>query len=423
MISTIACTARLAARWLTVAAACGMALAGYARAISFQFDAPAAILTSEDMERNGILFPDGIMWFVRKDGVDQYYVSGAGGTLSGAGKTARLPHGTYKFAGSLDKFVPAKLENGRPAYSLADGRKQPSPDGSDFDRDYAGGGPTYLFNLGTGRGPVFLQIYHGEYHLLPNKGLPGYGASGMAISYDGGDTFEKIGQIVSPHLSRTGFFDEQVNGGMWADGAMVEANADGHRESVPAGGRVAQDAQRYFFMIFTDHNEPRERYVGLSIARVRKADLLEAIRQRKAPIFRKYYNPSGAVTFEKDFFTEPGIGGRSTPILFNVGQYIGSPGVVYDSYLRGFVLFYQTNQKQIILRTSENLLQWSDPVTAFSLDASSDLRVFYPSVAGKDVDPEVPGQTFYLYFLVRERPPTGPFLNSRLMREQVKVTP
>ena len=63
----------------------------------------------------------------------------------GAGIAGNPPQGTYKFVGTLDHFVPAKRgANNLPQPSMVLGRLQPSPDGSDFDRDYGGGGPVYL---------------------------------------------------------------------------------------------------------------------------------------------------------------------------------------------------------------------------------------------------------------------------------------
>jgi hypothetical protein len=406
----------------------------------FHFDEPTIILSTQDMVHNGLMFPDGTMGFVRQQGRDPYYVSGSGGRSSGVGLSAKLPTGSYAFAGTLESLRPSRQRDGWPANSLSSGRQQPSPDRSDFDRDYAGGGPTYLLQLPDGRGSaddvcahaselqkvvpvrrvILLQIYHGEYHLLAPQSMPAYGGSGMAISCDGGGTFEKIGQILAPRVSREQFLAAHGTGGLWADGAMVEADARGERDcgkSACAGGDT-----RYYYLVFTDHNSSDERYTGLSIARIRVEDLLSAVRQRRAPQFRKYFNPSGAITFDGDYFTESGIGGQSTPILYVVGKYMNTPGVLYDAFLRKFVLFYQANQKEVVLRTSENLLSWSPAEIAYRLDPASSRKVFYPSVAGDGADPQVLEQMFYLYFLVREQGEHG-FVNPQLLRQRVSVMP
>jgi hypothetical protein len=386
------------------------------------------------------MFPDGPLGFVRQEGRDSYYIFGSGGSFNGVGTSAHLPAGSYRFAGTLESFHPAETRNGWPVWSLTSGSQQPSPDGTDFDRDYAGGGSTYALAAsdshasidvicrGTSmvgekpvtRRDVMLQIYHGEFHLLAPKGMPAYGGSGMAISCDGGVTFEKIGQILAPHVTREEFLAAHLTGGMWADGAMIAADAQGERncETAVCGGQH----EGYYYLVFTDHSAPDEHFTGLSIARVRAGDLLKAIRERRPPQFRKYYNPDGAQTTERDYFTEPGIGGRSTPVVLATGQYMNTPGVVYDANLRRFVLYYQVNQKQVELRTSKNLVSWSPPAVAFRLDPASARRVYYPSVAGDGTDPQVLGQKFYLYFLVREQTDNR-FANPKLLRERVSVTP
>ncbi len=413
------------------------ASAGEAAPVAFQFDQPTTILSTQDMDRYGLFFPDGTLWFVRHDGPDPYYVFGSGSSSNGVGRAAHLPPATYVFAGTLESLHPVNQRNGLPVGSLMSGEQQPSPDGADFDRDYAGGGPTYslmasdrrtLFDEVCGRAAsaggsaarsgVLLQIYHGEYHSHPQPRVkgPGYGGSGMAISCDGGSTFLKIGQILAPHVGRNEFLSTHDTGGLWADGTMVEGYAHGEHDCASSA------CEKYYYLVFTDHNSSDEPYSGLSIARVRADDLLNAVRQRRAPVFRKYYNPSGELTFAGDYFTEPGIGGRSTPVVFTPGQHINTPGVVYDEYLRRFVLFYQSNQKQVELRTSPNLISWSAPTVAFRLDAASDRKVFYPSVAGDGPDPQLLGRMFYLYFLVREHV-DGRFSNPELLREKVSVAP
>ena len=55
-----------------------------------------------------------------------------------------------------------------------------------------------------------------------------------------------------------------------------------------------------------------------------------------------------------------------------------------------------------------HLLSWSDAAVASHGDPASTTRLFYPSVAGEDADPQLPGRSFYLYFLLREPQPTAP---------------
>jgi hypothetical protein len=401
----------------------------------FHAEAPTVILSTDDMNHLGLLFPDGTLGFVRRPGTgDPYYILGAGGRLGGAGGDARLPPGSYAFTGTLDSLKAVSGPSGRPDFKLTVGSRQPSPDSADFDRDYAGGGPTYVLPAaggprtvgsvcGAGKSPsdgVWLQIYHGEFRLQPPQGLPAYGGSGMAVSCDGGATFNKIGQILSPHVSRQEFLAANRASGLWADGGMVEANSRGIH-SCPTS--ICNDhSGQYFYLVFTDHNSTAERFTGLSLARVPAPDLLGALREGRAPSFRKYFNPAGTLDFDADHFTEPALGGRSTPVLFTVGQHMNTPGVIYDTALQQYVVFYQANQKQLVLRTSKDLLNWSDPEVTYQVDADSERHVYYPSLTGDGQDPQMAGRNLYLFFLVRDTTGHG-FHNPQLLRQKITVMP
>ena len=70
------------------------------------------------------------------------------------------------FVGTPDKLMPAQFNGSYPKPSLELGRLQPSPDGSDFDRDYAGGGPTYIArDLGEMGLAIFITASTGSFTL------------------------------------------------------------------------------------------------------------------------------------------------------------------------------------------------------------------------------------------------------------------
>ena len=301
-----------------------------------------------------------------------------GGSTAGLGPGQGIvPFGTYKFIGTLDHLAPGKMGPQWPAYSLTKGVLQPSPDGRQFDRDYGAGGPIYAIPGSS----ALLQIYHGEYYCPPPTGH--YGGSGMAVSRDGGDTFTKIGQILSPHVSQNEFCQSGTKGGFWADGAMIAADAD---------GRHSGAGDTYEYILFVDHNSLGEPYIGISIARASKADVFTAISKGQAPQFKKYYNPSNAPGPLGQFFTEPGLGGSSTPIVAISKYFIGTPGVLYNSDIHKFILYYQYNQQHIAVQTSENLFAWSPPQNIVDVDPSANVRLFYPSMVGSGANPAAPGK-------------------------------
>ncbi|MBV8910349.1 MAG: hypothetical protein JOZ89_06280, partial [Gammaproteobacteria bacterium] len=296
-----------------------------------------------------------------------------------------------------------------------------------FDRDYAGGGPTYALSLdaaavssGTRSPVVLVQIYHGEIDAARGMSQVAYGGSGLAVSRDQGKTFRKIGQILAPHASRDDFFRAGRRGGMWADASMIEADARGSRASRP--GASEPERERYFYLIFTEHHQAQEKCIGLSIARIRKHDLVAALIDQRVPDFRKFYRSSPASEWQAADFSEPGLGGESTPIVAAPGDYINSPSIAYDVVLGRYVLAYQVNQKEIRISTSDDLRHWSEPQVVAARPRESSQRVFYPSLIGREDDPTALGGSFYVYFLERDRDAQGRFSNPRLLRQRLEIS-
>ncbi len=384
---------------------CGVVVisAGPARAQQFSAGPMKPVLTTQQMTLDNVYYPDGAIGvLLQSPGV--YSIYGAGGSFGGIGPGGNVvPSGTYKFSGSLSSFAPAQLNGAYPKPSLELGRLQPAPYGETFDRDYAGGGPTYIYGVDNRK--KLVQIYHGEYHYNYPAGLPFYGGSGMAISEDNGASFLKIGEILSPHLTQQQFYDLNEKGGLPVDGFMIEADA--------SGNYVAPNApvnQVYCYDIFTDRNSAAQRQ-GFAIARVAKTDFLDAISLNKAPLFAKYYAPDGA-------FDQPGLGGSST-LIVSQADAIAWPQAIYCDYLHKFLLFYQTNQNSIQVRSSSNLMSWSAPVTILTTPNAA-LKMFYPTAVGTGSYPSVLGKTFYLYFQLRDA--TGQ-LKPNYLRSEITVSP
>jgi hypothetical protein len=377
---------------------------------------PVPILTTEDMRGFGLFYPDMPVGVVQ--GPDQRYLSfGPGGSFAhiGPGRDRR-PTGTYKFVGTLDHIVPAKTGPDGPLPSLVLGRLQPSPDGSDFDRDYAGGGPTYAVTLpGRQNQPILVQLYHGEYQPDYPRGRS-YGGAGIAVSRDWGDNFTKLGQILGPHVPRDAFFAGDSRGSIFTDGFLVEADAKGNH----IAARDPDPASVYEYLIFADRASVRER-PALVIARIAQSELLDAVAYGRAPGFKRYYAPPGDRRPATTLFTESGIGGAATPIV-QQDDYLAQPEAVYDDFLRKFVLVYMVNQRSIMLRTAENLFHWSNPVTVIPAAADPDLRVFYPSLVGVVPNPQAFGSKLYLFYLQRTQVPDHGNDRPRLVRVTITLT-
>jgi len=361
-----------------------------AQAESFQVAPPITVLSTQQMQKFGIDYPDLNLGALRKGGGGKYFIFSSGGSFGGIGPGITVvPPGTYRFLGSLNNFAPSQYKGPYPAASLLLGRLQPSPDGSDFDRDYAGGGATYEENV-DGK-PSLVQIYHGEFWKNYPNGSQFYSAEGVAVSFNGGSFFTKLGEFLTPHVTREQFFASLQPGqtaGVSSDGFLVEADVNGNAIAANAG-------EIYLYEVFEDLESVGSR-PGFAVGRIKKADFLEALSMQKVPLIKKYYQPGGG-------FTEPGLGGSSTLVVTQGTDFIAKPQVRYSPYLRKFVLIYQTNQNKVQVRTSTNLLNWSQstPITLIDSSSNPNLKTFYPAAVGLDADPALLGQKFLLYFQQR----------------------
>lgn len=95
-------------------------------------------------------------------------------------------------------------------------------------------------------------------------------------------------------------------------------------------------------------------------------------------------DPEGrAGTWKKWFeggFSEPGLGGRSTPIV-NLDQFPGgNPSVHWNTFLLRWVMVYHTWPGSIVLSQSDDLISWSLPESVIEPEAGS--KVWYPTIVG-----------------------------------------
>jgi hypothetical protein len=150
-----------------------------------------------------------------------------------------------------------------------------------FDNGYAG--ISAVVRLGS----TYYGFYHAEDRegmpALPG-GIPGFYASIGVTRSDDGVTWRKVGQVITSSQPKDWIaFPNQGDRGAGEPGAVV--SKDG----------------RYVYLYYTEHSRVQGRGVDICVAR---AELSGG-----PPLpgsFKKYYNGS---------FSEPGIGGRDTPVV------------------------------------------------------------------------------------------------------------
>jgi hypothetical protein len=103
-------------------------------------------------------------------------------------------------------------------------------------------------------------------------------------------------------------------------------------------------------------------------------------------------------TWEKWFegaFTEPGIGGRATPIPQLSGHRGGNPSVLWNTFLKRWVIVWHRWVGDLWISTSEDLMAWSKPKVLLQ-KPSPEGRVWYPTLIG-DTD-QFGGETVTLLY-------------------------
>ncbi len=175
----------------------------------------------------------------------------------------------------------------------------------EFDNGYAG------VNGAVCRGPSgeILVVYHGEDQegmKTIGQGIPGfYCRVALAVSRDNGATFQKLGPIIESASAK------DTNG----------PTAQGEGEPF----MVAEPSGKYLYVYYTMHNLRAHPTIGL--ARCPVAEALDP----KA--WRKFYAGD---------FTEPGLGGRETPVMSDPDPRAGTTfsDVVFVPSRNEFVMVY-----------------------------------------------------------------------------------
>jgi len=318
--------------------------------------------------------------------------------------------GIFAFTGTLDRVTGG--EGCRPLF----GRGDRAP-GWLFNANYSGGGQVIPLDDHGKR--VWLMTFRGEYHWKnPARadGLCGGGANpafaggvpcyystlGLAVSTDGGNTFRVAGesvQLTDPLTASKG----TGTGRNIGYGSLVVADANGRQLGNPL--QDPKKAYVYLFFVSSGKDLPGACMVAQcpGVARARYDDVVSAVLSGNphavAKLFRKYDQSL------PDPWSEPGTGaspdlsiggGTFSPLYQGPGLGIVIYDRAFDVYL-GASTSFATGHPAIVIRTSTDLIHWSEPIGPPIDDGKR--AVSYFTMLGETGDPNIAGSEPRIYFM------------------------
>ncbi len=326
--------------------------------------------------------------------------------------------GVFGFTGTLDRVTGG--EGCKVLFSGGDG-----PPGWVFNANYSGGGQVIpLDNHGK---RAWLMTFRGEYHWKnPARadGLCGGGANpafaagvpcyystlGLAVSTDGGNTFRVAGesvQLADPLTASKGA-DTSRNIGY---GSLVVADANGRHMADPA--QDPRNAYVYLFFVSSGKDLPAACAVAQcgGVARARYDDLVSAVLSENpyavAKLFRKYNASSPEPWSQPGTGVSPDLsigGGTFSPLYQGPGIGIVLYDRAFDVYL-GASISFATGHPAIVIRTSADLIHWSEPIGPAIDDGKR--AVSYFTMLGETEDPAIAGLEPRIYFMSTEEGKVG----------------
>ena len=340
-------------------------------------------------------------------GEDRYRFFGAAGGGRRCPPTA-WKEGVFSFTGTLDRVTGG--DGCRILIGAGDG-----PSGWLFNANYSGGGQLIRFAAHGQSG--WLMTFRGEYHwknpASPNGLCEGGGAAfaggvpcyystlGLAVSTDGGKTFKVAGeslQLTDPlSASKGGSVNRNIG-----YGSLIVADANGkHLDNPPPDPKTA-----YIYLMFVSSGKDLPGRCTIAqcpgLARAHYEDVVSAVLSGHphavARLFRKYDTTSPDPWGQPATGDAPDLsmgGGTFSPLFPANGFHMVIYDRAFDVYL-GAVIVYVAPGPGLSLRTSPDLIHWSEPIGPPIRDGQRALS--YVTLLGETGDPTVSGGEPRLYF-------------------------
>lgn len=376
-----------------------------AAVFTIQPSAETPLLTPTQRSALGFQYgpPDGNIGVLLTGGRYSFFMPARGSSTCTGTPTAQ---GTYRLGGTFSAITaPFGCSAAITPSSNGD------PNGYTFDQDYAGGGPVLAITSSTGAAGI-LHVYHGEAHggTCASTGHCTYSSLGMAISSDGGATFQKLGEIVQPYLTRAAVLG--ANQGIdVGGGTLIVADGNGAHITNLA---TADASNVYLYVFYTDRDPSAATATAcnqtpcLAVARAPLlcvfADAFAGNTAAFPTLFKKFYNGG---------FTEPATSGdpnaasnagHYSPVVAAAGSF---PSVLYDASTQQFLLAYTTSNHAIVMQHGSTLLSWSGPIASGAITDGTN-SILYPTLVGEGDDPATGNGTPWLFYISATDWPSWP---------------
>jgi len=212
------------------------------------------------------------------------------------------------------------------------------PKGSKGDYDNGG---AWLYSVFRRGGRRMLGFYHAEDHrfpLSPNSDFTAYKSIARCASDDSGLTWKDRAQILTSHQRKP---------------------------------------QKAAWSGLGDHctvwDEKNRRYLCFFQEDGRFCMAMSADPEGRPGSWRKWY---------KGGFTEPGLGGRATPIPALAGHSGVNPSVLWNTFLDRWVMVWHRWAGDLWISTSKSLTDWSPPKLLLGKPSKAG-KVWYPTLIGE----------------------------------------
>jgi hypothetical protein len=241
-----------------------------------------------------------------------------------------------------------------------------APSATGFDADYAGPGSV----IQAANGSDLLMVYHAETQYATCGKAAAKASIGIARSSDGGQTWTRLGQIITGQEA-VPQCTTQFNG---SGAPSIALSPDGN----------------YFYVYFMDWGTNYPTAIHLARA-LRTSDGLPGS-------WFKYY---------LDDFTQPGIGGHSDPVISRPSAsalWAGFHNISFNSYLNRY-LAVVTCQDGWYCTSSPDGISWQLPQPFFQFPVAynqltnGDPRYLYPTLLSHEQQSQLTtSQAGYLYY-------------------------